>query len=589
MPGKLRNQFFVAFLILIILPTSILQIYQFLKIEWLMESSINELNANYLEGLARTAEDLKRNVLKSMLMLEKNKNISSMLREPERYDLVERKVEFDNRFETMRSFVASGSSYVYFMIADMHGNLYTSFSPGASVTYQNIVYSREFADLRNTENAYQWIVHENRLEGKSSNAFMLSLFSVAADDEGKPYGMVRISIDYQQWLTSSAKEYSSGQKFFIVDGADRVIASAGPGTNDIAPGIAKKLTLERTKGHMIDKKTASIYNVQYIADTDWFLISRFPLDMFFGDLEAIRKQVVTTSLIIAASFALVTFLISSSVTKPLRILEKKMTLMAKNNLKVKLPEDRHKGEILALNQSFNRMVGDMDKLIHQLKHEERQKEAIHFQMLLNQMNPHFLLNTLNTIKWIAVDQQSTQIYEISLSLGKLLEACLNSEVELVYLKDEIELVKAYVLIQKYRHSDLFDVKYDIDKGADYVLVPKLCLQPLVENAIQHGFSHMEHGGMIHIRISADGQTLNIEVEDNGIGAAVAETASNRKRKGIGIANIRTRLQLLFKQEARFEWSQSFNGTLVKMTFPMLVSVPYTEGGDSHVEAVDRGR
>lgn len=571
LPGKLKHRIFLAFVICIVVPFALLQMYQFWKIERLMELSISRMNQSYLEQLDKAFENLKTNVLMAMLTLEKDKNIESILRSPDRYEELQRKSVVEGRFNVMQSFVPA-SNYVYFAMLDNYGNMYTSFGQESPGSYDEIARERGFADLEQSGASYQWLLDHTKRPPAGATA--LSLYSLSKGADGSYYGKMRISINYQEWFQASVKEFSSGQNYFIVSGAGETIASSRTGAR-LAQDMEQLMAAGSSGDYYIDRSTASIVNIRPISSTDWYLVSQFPLDMFFGDLPAVRGQITLTLVLITIAFTVISFGISSSVTRPLRQLQKKMTEMAKRNLKIRLPEDRHKGEILELHQAFNRMVGDIDQLVHQLKIEERQKEAVHFQMLLSQMNPHFLLNTLNTVKWIALDQRNESIYEICVSLGKLLETSLNPDVELIHLQEEIKLVSAYVLIQKYRYGDRFEMHCDAEPGTEFALVPKLSLQPLVENAIRHGFAEMEQGGVVAIRIYASGDKLVMEVADNGAGMeASGSTSTTGERKGIGMSNLRERLRLLYKDDARFELLPVPQGTRIRMTFPLFVAKPY---------------
>lgn len=233
------------------------------------------------------------------------------------------------------------------------------------------------------------------------------------------------------------------------------------------------------------------------------------------------------------------------------------------------------------------MLDDMNVLIQQLKSEERQKEAVRFQMLLSQMNPHFLLNTLNIIKWLAIRREVPEISDISISLGKLLETSLNSEKELIFLQEEIELVEAFILIHRYKDDKSISVKYEIDEGLEYALLPKLSIEPLVENAIIHGLAYREQGGVVQLMVKSDGQQLYIEVKDNGVGLKEAANPKRRhKRKGIGLQNIQERLRLLFREKSSFHIESNDMGTTVSFHVPLLVSPPYL-GGLTDVDRSDR--
>ncbi|MGV2795007.1 HAMP domain-containing protein, partial [Clostridium perfringens] len=131
-------------------------------------------------------------------------------------------------------------------------------------------------------------------------------------------------------------------------------------------------------------------------------------------------------------FMLVTYAIVSSILRPLRQLQRKMTQITDQYMHLHLQESKYKGETRELARSFNQMPDDIRKLIATLRAEERQKEALRFQILMSQMNPHFLLNTLNTLKWNARSQGDAGTYEICQNLGGLLECGLNTEVDLVH-------------------------------------------------------------------------------------------------------------------------------------------------------------
>lgn len=585
MPGKLRNRFVVAFVLLALIPYSLIQIYQFWKVERIMETNVSRLNETTLSQLANDFNDLKSRVTMAMLMLEKEKTVS-LLREPSGRDNAERTEMIEARFADMQRYIGASDEVTLTML-DPYGGIYSTLGQGHGVTYDHVARESGFVGMRQEQATYRWQIHENTTNGR--NSMLLSLYTLFEDTSGDVYGMLRISIDYEAWLRTNAKELSSGQTYYIVDRKGTVLASTG--ANSALSQAAKTLIgIGAADDYRIDKKSASLVNAIPVSSMDWHLVSQFALGRFFGDLQAIRQQFLATFLLITVVFVLVTYWISYSITRPLLQLQHKMTQMVKRNLKLQLPENRHKGEILALNQAFNRMVGDIQELLQRLKQEEKQREAVHSQMLISQINPHFLFNTLNTVKWIALDRGVEPIYSICLSLGKLLETSLNSEVELIRLRGEIELVRAFVDIQKFRFGERLKVDYQVEPATMDALVPKLSLQPLVENAIRHGVAHLERGGVITVRsYICDGQ-LRLEVEDNGVGFAASETNdAARTHKGIGLANIRQRLQLLYKDKARFELLPVRQGACACLMTPLVLDYP--EGGENSadMDVNDRGR
>jgi len=587
-PAKLKYRFFFAFILFVLIPIAAIHIYQFSRMENLIKERISQLNDNQLEQIGISFEGMKTKILMSMLTLEKDKTVMSILQNPDKYDELQRNNIIEDRYKQLQQYVYS--SYVHFTLADFHGNRYMSYRSDRIEPLDEIMPKARLVELLNGENSYFLLLDKKASASLWDNAPLFALYSVAKDEHDEPYGMLRIRVDYNEWFKSAAREISSGQNFLLTDSGGTIIAKTSSGVpvqSDIIQKLISNLHNGQNISYYMDKKTNSLVNIRYLSSLQWYVINVFPLDMFLGDLKAMRNQVLITLYMMIGVFTLFTFIISASVTRPLQKLQKKMKEMAKRNLQVHIPENAHKGEILGLNQSFNRMVQDINDLVDRLKIEERQKEAIHLQMLLNQINPHFLLNTLNSIKWIALEQKNDTITEICLSLGKLLESSLNSEVELIHLKGELELLRAYVHIQKFRYDGLFDIHYDVDQTLEYALVPKLGLQPLVENAIHHGLSHMESGGIITIRIYAENNKLTIEVEDNGIGLHKPKSILPiRNRKGIGLANLRERCRLLFRKDADIQLISLTPGTRVKLTIPLLVSIPYAMEGMRHVENSD---
>jgi two-component system sensor histidine kinase YesM len=282
MPGKLKHRIFLAFVIFILVPFACIQVYQFWKIERLMEQSISRMNETYLEQIVKAFENLKTNVLMSMLTLEKDKNIESILRTPGQYEDLQRKSIVQDRFKVMQSFVPS-SNYVYFVMLDNYGGLYTSFGQESVGLYDDIARERGFTELEQSSGSYQWLLDQT--ERMPANSGALSLYSLAKDSTGKSFGKYRISINYQEWFRSSVKEFSSGQNYFVVSRSGEIIANSRSGTR-LTPEMVRYLTSGRTGDYFIDNTTSSIVNIRSIPSMDWYLVSQFPLDMFFGDLLA---------------------------------------------------------------------------------------------------------------------------------------------------------------------------------------------------------------------------------------------------------------------------------------------------------------
>ncbi|MGA8620001.1 MAG: histidine kinase [Candidatus Sulfotelmatobacter sp.] len=210
----------------------------------------------------------------------------------------------------------------------------------------------------------------------------------------------------------------------------------------------------------------------------------------------------------------------------------------------------------------------------QIKLEEQERLLLHARMeaLQNQMNPHFLFNTLNSISsLVRFDPETAR--EVISKLATILRRLLSSSDSFVPLREELEFIDNYLDIEVVRFgNDKLRVVKDLDPGSLDVMVPSMLLQPLVENSIKHGLSTMVEGGSIYLRSRLSDSLLVIEVEDNGVGMAATQPTDSRSTRGagIGMANISERLQMLYGDTARMTIdSGQGKGTLVRIRLPLL--------------------
>lgn len=581
-PQKLKYRLFMAFVCLILLPFCALNLYNYQRIETLVQQKISQQSHSQLEQMYRTLEDQMGIAFKTLIFLKQDDTVKSVLRSPEQHDAIQNKRIMENIFMNLNNSFFLYNPSVYFMILDLNENAYTSYPPRNSLVYSELRNLPGFDQRAMNAHAYHWVPNDPNyvLRDVSTSTYLLSLYSYLIDSQNRPYGLARISIDYSSWLRSVHNQSDLQQQYFLITRAGEEISKSVP--DAVLPEeVMAEIASRPDRQYFIDKDSNSLVNYIYVESLDWYIVNRIPLPILFNEINALKRQYFTTFFLLMGAFLVMTLLIAATITRPLSHLQNKLKAVVRKNLKIRLPERKFRGEILELTRTFNVMLDDMDVLIQRLKTEERQKEAVHFHMLLAQMNPHFLLNTLNTIKWSAIRQGNDDITDITLSLGKLLEASLNSEKDLVHLQDEIELVRAYVHIQQIRHNRGFEVTYTFDEDILFALVPKLSLQPLVENAILHGVSHLAGKGLIEITVRREGpSSLTVEIKDNGIGMErSAQMKKTRKRPGIGLDNVRERLRLLFKEEGRMEIVSSDRGTRIRFTIPFLLSTPYARSQD----------
>ncbi|MBJ9987429.1 sensor histidine kinase [Paenibacillus sp. S28] len=579
-PHKLKYRLFALFALVILLPFSVLNLYNYQKIESLVQNKISEQSHEQLDNLHRSLEDQLSIAFKTLIFLEQDSEVRRILQKPEERSVLDNKEIMEDKFKGLNNSFFLYNPSVYFTLLDNSGHVYTSYPPNTSLNYSQIVSNASFKALKESKSSYLWVSDDANYVSRdiSKSPSLLSLYAELRDRSNKAYGLARISIDFSFWFQSMLQKSESDQAYFIMTRTGEVIARSIPDSS-LSAAAVKKIADMPQSGHWTDQQSDTLVNYSYLSSLDWYLVDRIPLHLLFREIETLKKQYFVTFYAITAAFIAVAFMIAHAFTRPLSHMQIKMKEAVRKDLRIRLPEKRYKGEILELTRTFNTMMVDMNGLVQRLRAEERQKDAVHFQMLLAQMNPHFLLNTLNTIKWIGLRSGSEEIVEICLSLGKLLETSLNSDVDLIHLGDEIELTRAFLYIQQVRYGNRFQVEFSYDEELVYALVPKLSLQPLVDNAIKHGIGNMAEGGRILIRMRRSPllqDRLTLEVEDNGVG--IEQSTKNqgeaRKRPSIGLQNVRERLRLLFKDKGELEVIPLEQGTLCRMHLPVLLSEPY---------------
>ena len=207
-----------------------------------------------------------------------------------------------------------------------------------------------------------------------------------------------------------------------------------------------------------------------------------------------------------------------------------------------------------MNRGYLLMLDELHRLFQNLLQEQNAKKNAELEALRAQINPHFLYNTLTVVRFLIDMKQNQSASEVLVSLVKLLKINLDPKRELLTVEEELEYLKNYLLIQQCRY-DNFAVTYDVDPAALCCRMPRLLIQPLVENSLFHGLKNGSLHGRIHISIGRGERTLRVSVQDDGCGFAqdfdfsVPGTNTQRDSVSIGLHNVNDRLRLRYGPEA----------------------------------------
>ena len=267
-------------------------------------------------------------------------------------------------------------------------------------------------------------------------------------------------------------------------------------------------------------------------------------------VEQATRDVLITAIIVAVSMSVgaIIFAIAISVktTKPLSKMVHHVRLIGEGNFSTQMPIPSG-GDFQELAETFNRMQLKLDNLVEEnYKAGMREREA-HINLLTMQINPHFLSNTLNCISMLAIQNGDYRASNLIKSLSEMLRYAFKNQSEKVPIGDELEWLKNYLDIMAARYHKVFEVELDIPSNLQNYLIPKMILQPFLENSISHGFKNLLSGGILKISISDAGQNISCQITDNGCGFDTSQTTPPSDSQ-IGIKNVEHRLKLLYGPE-----------------------------------------
>ena len=340
-------------------------------------------------------------------------------------------------------------------------------------------------------------------------------------------------------------------------------------------------------------KTERIVTVKSIGYTGWKVIGVTPKNV-------VSLNTIKTRLFIAFIITLILFIlmlinsyISSRITDPIKELEKSVGILEEGDLETPVYSGGSY-EIQHLGTSINNMARQIRVLMDDIVKEHEAKRKQEFDTLQSQINPHFLYNTLDIIVWMIENEQKAEAVKVVTALARFFRISLSKGKSIITVRDEVEHVRNYLMIQHMRFKNKFSYYINADEDCMEYASLKLMLQPLVENAIYHGMEFMDGDGEINLRVWKDGDDLYFSVRDNGLGMTKEHVESlfsdsihvtSTKGSGIGVKNVNERIKLYFGEEYGLTIASELDeGTEIIIRLP---AVPYSQVQDNGTTAHKR--
>lgn len=422
---------------------------------------------------------------------------------------------------------------------------------------EDVLWMYRLTDVQDDPLSPQYVTDETSVVKKQIFTYAKPVHNTT---DGQTVGYIIVNVDERDVYFSCLQGHGNpgrGSSYIITP--DGRVAS---GTNLKLLGTQRK---EPQDNMLVTSVTAPLsqYEMTIVADRS----------VITGDITRTRNQIFLIALLLNLLACIPILVIVTKMLRPLKNLEETMDQVSQGDLTART-EVQSEDEIGRLSKGFNDMIGQVEDLIDQLVTEKLLKKEAEIEALKYQITPHFMYNTLNSIKYAAVLQNSSEIAEQLEAFIELLQLSASDRGAFITMEQEIHMVQNYTKLQLFRYANSFTVDFDVSPDIARCYVPSLLIQPLVENAILHGIDLKKSGGRIVVRAAKEGDMLAISVEDNGRGMTeddLKQLMSGERRSkfsGIGVRNVRERLQLYYGEKGKLAfYSGAQYGTVAVITMP----------------------
>ncbi|MCT4599032.1 MAG: histidine kinase [Vallitalea sp.] len=388
----------------------------------------------------------------------------------------------------------------------------------------------------------------------------------------KGFGDMFISIGENEFSSLYGKYLVRGNNVHILAKDGQILSSSikgcvGNKIDNLLPTVKESIKSSEYIKITFDQKNY-LLTAKYIPSMDFYLVILTDTSIVTKAYSKSTYKIILLSSLMALITCLIILIITSRTTSPLTKLIDTMEVATDTNFKQKVSIEGGY-EVRALGMAYNQMVMELESYINKLIEEQEQRRIAELSALQMQINPHFMYNTLASIKYLAWQGDVKALDEMINAFITLLQNTISKTDEMVTIKEEVDNLKNYAKINSMRYGEKIRVLYFIDEKAVDKLIPKLILQPIIENAFFHAFSNKQKGD-IKLFVSLINNELICEIIDNGDGMKKQPTVKKNTNfktysKGIGLDNIKERLKLVYGNNAKLIINSTPNvGTSVKV-------------------------
>ena len=395
-------------------------------------------------------------------------------------------------------------------------------------------------------------------------------------------GILEIEISAKVLFENLGKAQETAEFFLVFDENGNIVSDNTLADlpemwlTNVVPTLSKK---DLNGVYTFENEQLTIYSIP-LESIGCRLVSITPLK-YFTKGSPDHRMVITGVIIIAlVIFGAIIHIVTNRLTRRLKLLVKGLKAVRNDNINIKMPVENH-DEFGELTESFNHMTDRIHDLIERVYKAQIMEKESELKALQAQINPHFLYNTLSTISWMARKINAGNIDNLSVQLSQFYRLVLSKGNSIITVEDEINLLKAYVEIEKIRFENMFHVEYDLDEKAFSCRMVKIILQPIAENTINHGIAPKDCSGTMVVRLRQDEESLYFTIIDDGVGMNRSTLEdinkgriTKRRESGYAIHNIMERLRSVYGEDAHVTiFSSPGIGCSVNIVIPKSPMLP----------------
>lgn len=561
----IKKQLLCMIVLLTLIPMLVVPWAGYMYITEIVKDQLLFQSRNQLEEISRDTEDMLEDILMVSNVITSNESVTDVLRNES--------ADIQNQADIVNLLSDINAIYLYrynatICIYDNYGHTYSTLGEEQDEEAEFRLKWKE--ETVKNEAFFLWksftgLSEENPALGLSRNFY---------DPNGKQIGVLCIEIYRDRYLDSLLVQESDiehTERYLVGNQNNFILSYMQDGTEGVFTNTLYREVADT--GDRSEPQEVNIRGTEYIVfqkvikNTDWKVVQVVPYDEVFFSLANYRNLIYISNIICVILIILIDIYMINKISRSLIRLGNAMKQVRHGHF-ITLDIKEKNIEMQQIYDDFNNMSTRLEYLFEETQRITKEKEGYRLTALQTQIQPHFLFNTLNGIKWLCVIESAPTAERMLESLGYILQESLGKAQDCVPLSEEITCLRHYIELQKMRYGNIFDVEYKIDPQLQNLEVPVLLLQPLVENSIIHGIREMKERGVIIIGAQIEDGEPVLYVEDNGIGIPEGKIGQILEREhpegSIGMVNVKERIKLYYK-ESKFEIaSEEGKGTKVRL-------------------------